>query len=1838
MAEATNTFMDGMTRDVPSMQMPATAYTAALNATLTTTDGNEGIMQNDMGNGKIYFLDSSNNKQEVSLSPGFVPVGVKESGGIIYIASVKKQLVGNTIQYIGELGTFPSPDYTIDKNTGDYLHKTDKLQYKYAPLHNMYQNLLTGDDDIKDKDLSDFSTKYLNFDLEHTVNIEIQPSYDGSVNLLLTDNFNKPRLINSAFSVQEGGMYTITKHIGNNNTNIYSAINDIQFQLGVSLQKQSYQIPKLKFLGLNSGGQLKTGGYVIYIKASDEDGNTTDVIAESGIIPVFFGSDGNIQSVNGGYADMRTDKQIRLHISNVDSVYSHVKVYYSRSTSAIEESANTLCYEIQHLYPLVNGEASINITGFEATLDINSTELNTQYFVIDKNRAAAFHQNYTFVGNVKGSYLDYETLRDLSLHIYPTLVENDFEKLTDPITNDTLQKINLDDFSGSGYASSKAVYYFTGYHNEEIYRFGVVYTFSDGSHSQVYNVLGINNLQTENTLTQNELQFLKNPNKTYKLLPTDSNYIRDIETNSGTMSFTVDEASNITQWNRRGACRIFGNWDPWKVRGIRFNLSNEVIEALKNKGIIGVLFVRQKRIPLRLMQAFTTPIFENTFTPAIKYGSSIYGKAVFPMEASGNIRGNSGNINAWDYFPNYLAETFYKNVYDKTNRNYDVGSMTEAGEKKRQKDKELRVYFPKIGEFQNTRQTACRNMWWNLTQDYNQRLLPLTNYGLVYSNKTYKDTDDSDANSSSVNGPYSTYDGKYPKNTGAQPLTQLLQQGAYACFSPEFELNQAYYNAFFTGQDFNIKVIKYEDPESALSSNTTPLKPVLKRSSISERIYFDQTNNYKVKTAVNETGKESEYFKVKLISVADGVSLLGIQRNFNKDNESKDAVTTGTPERPYWKYRDTVYFSSKVGDLTDKLRFKEVGGERVQTFAPLWKYCDGSSDRPKFFGSNGEVLNTSKLYYYDNNSDGGQSLDEKDSSSDDASEKGKKIFENDFTDSNQQDEWFTYPYNLEGAPTNLIRGLFSPYIGLYISNSELERFHAYTKSKHYTNTLRNQVLENAIINIYIPGFKESNIHEYFKVVMQDKLEYYSISDPISLEDIKTGNTSIFNIKAANIVECYRGDCYASSCSHRLNRNFQDSTAPSNDTIVASGNFNHYADGTDIKAMGYYGERNDNGDNRTTLPVNPSVLNTETQPQTDANKKNKLEVNLTNLGDLNAIQLGSWFNFNLSTTMNIALRSDDRSYPSEKLQMGQYRSFYPLYSVNIGGSGKIPDSTVYNKGFSISGGVRQYMLNDTESYDNTYYKNRIYYSNVSVDNGLVNGARTILSTNFQDYDAKYGSIVKLIGMSSYLLCIMEHACALITVQPRAALSAGSTDNVYINTSNILDDRLSLLLTDTYGTTWEDAVVETPQGVYGIDTFAKKIWFISNQSFNIISDNVIASFLNDNLNITNEKFRLGELRIKAHYNLGKQDVIFTCYQYKEEDNENVLWSICYNEQLHKWTTFYSWIPEVSANIGNTFISIDHRKVKDVINGIDNKVGLWKHGPSNFIINSEKILPTTWYGETQPFEVEFVVAQSQDTHKLFTNLELISNKAAPESFHYQIVGQCYENAIDKPTQYYRQEKTKELWHRSGSDIIFDPNYKDFHIKQRPLWHYENNQLKVSNDKIYVKSLVPWNYYVKYHNPNKIEDYYKLATANNKDYSYLVGTELVKDKRLQELCIETHTFGNDVNGPAGVLRGNMKYMEDKWYVQINPLQYKEKNEAQWEFPPIVFNNSQIPNDIDEARLNKAAQEMGLTNKDFDFSDWGERKSFKLKDKYIKIRIRYSGKDKVILQAIKTLYQISFS
>lgn len=104
--EASNTFTDGLIKDLNPINTPNTVLTDCLNGTLITYDGNEYSLQNDRGN---YAL------KNCKLKPNYIPVGIKEYGDILYIVSY------NPLDEHVEVGSYPAPETIHDADDLDDL-------------------------------------------------------------------------------------------------------------------------------------------------------------------------------------------------------------------------------------------------------------------------------------------------------------------------------------------------------------------------------------------------------------------------------------------------------------------------------------------------------------------------------------------------------------------------------------------------------------------------------------------------------------------------------------------------------------------------------------------------------------------------------------------------------------------------------------------------------------------------------------------------------------------------------------------------------------------------------------------------------------------------------------------------------------------------------------------------------------------------------------------------------------------------------------------------------------------------------------------------------------------------------------------------------------------------------------------------------------------------------------------------------------------------------------------------------------------------------------------------------------------------------------------------------------------------------------------------------------------------------------------------------------------------------------------------------------------------------------------------------------------------------------
>lgn len=1876
--------------------------------------------------------------------------------------------------------------------------------------------------------LIDFVTDELKFSISNPVHIVPQYSYDGSVNLILNDGINIPRLINSRFSATGKNTYEIIDRKGNNDTNIYDQGD--QFDIDTSLYKRVTKIPKLLFQGVQAGGNLKVGNYHFYFKFSDADGNETDFVAESGLVSIFIGFD-DPSSIHTGQKNENSTKQVRFQLSNIDSAYNYVSVYYSRSTAESNENSILQCAKVEKRYTVNDAQfANIVVTGFEDITEIAPSDINLQYNIVDAVGTSAVCQNMLFMANVHKPEIAYEKLQDLSLRFLPYLKEVNY-------TLDIDQNYSIAS-TNKGYYDPQFIYQNTGYWGNELYRFGIVYILPNNELTPVFNIRGREKVGTfdekSEFLSKEELQGSRTNDGKYNHfffkkgnLDTGNDVTVQVKEDTGYILIPeVDEgikAINGGEYeNSRGVVSLDPSMDTDKIYALDVRVDDQTIQELK-KYVKGYFFVRQKRIPTILAQGITIGVDKVSNTPTIPTCNGFLSDLSDSLDTSYVETSDINGINyiSEGFLSRYLFQLKKKSssIWSSIGKIFAVTALITA------------VALGSIATFGGAAVSAVA-----LSTGLSYTAFAITGTAITAGivgtaaatlTAVAASIDEGikviqrSAATKVLKGRYTEVPSGYKRvekdesrKVGGEFINRIIikdesSNNIRGVLCPDYEINQPYFNQIFTGNKHLLRTTISQGVNILTGYNQN---------------YFSNDDRHFYMPSYYDTKVQKQY-ECKVCGVPDDTKLIGI---------------------------DSYKFRSRAGEAEEAFRYEQVGQEYT------------TSDDIKI------------------NSD-------------------------------------------------IIRGSFGPYLAV----------------TGYPNNPAETV------EILVPGYNGANIGDYVQLRASDKSSYFSISDRISFEDqdnyLVIPLSAIVNNQSRKCgykYELYRGDCYICQVTHRVIRNFNDPSAPYNDDIVDS----------------------------ATWKENFDPNNTEKYEQ-------------INLGDINAVELGMWVTFKIRSSNNLNIRTIDNSYIDEAAMTGNPRGFFPYSPMTTEGCYKIPESQIYNKGFSKSLSERWNFELPDVPYIKNWFGTRIMYSDIHVNDAYKNGFRVFQGTHYRDYTREYGEIVKLISLESNLLCVFEHGVALIPVNERAVAGEGAGGNIYINTSNVLPENPKII-SDMFGSQWPESILKVPgktgdsaQYVYGVDTIAKKIWRTDGNTLTCISDFRVQEFLNKNITLGERELtpKIGIRNVKTVYNAFKRDVLFTFYDNTYGFEEKV-WNLCWNELLQKFITFYSWVPSYMENINNMPFSFDRNTSKwiaklgtshtessfadgitlsnviienlenengevvtnfrvpvsyinkkgewvttnysiandnksrkkyigvlslsnrilpdsqlhyqvsyslqrdqygnykkfeivplncgDSVGGIylpddamfagafmplyclkfkeggdectpvfykdgqeftqvsdgagdtfytyqpytskallselyyrnkakhvyadydTNKIKLgdtvddqtleiqdmleypifkditgkrptlpreemlnadkivtllnikatisivddynasklsdayynmkagfqsgtslidggyyesvvgiaprwnlqflstdfWKHGQAGLIDIADDIYPTYWYGKQHPFEFECVVVNDPSIHKIFTNLEIVANKAKPESFHYEIIGETYDFAKDKVNMYFRQEAMKALWQYNGADISYDRNFLKVQPRQQP-----------------KSADFPHKYYTRQDTINEIEDYYIHVTyPESHDYRHLSGAEVVYYPNRQEYRIWNHAMAVSLDDLSqddsrSIIAANCQYLEDRWKVTINPILVCYKNEYQRKFsgsliqpqnstwakaknssqslPTLPIYNSPIPDQvlsaggIDFPGNDPVHPEWGEDNalynlydlsgynsegnwKPLDLTNWlddvsiyrynfGEaqnRKELDVKDKFLKVRIRYSGEELAVIDFLNTVYRISYA
>lgn len=1865
------------------------------------------------------------------------------------------------------------PDLTF-KSSSLYSGKRNdrgQLCNIYTPLQNLA--------DETTKKLGDFTTENLNFDMEHPVDIILQDSYDGAVNMIINDGKNRPRLINSRFSVQDENTFKIPDHSGFKDTNIYD---EETFNIDTLLKAIPIKIPIVTYDGLiNNGGKLSCGTYTFYFKLADADGNETEVVAESGIVQCHIGEPNSPNSIRMGLQDENSSKAIKFTLSNIDAGFDYIHVLFSRTSSGDDQAAATTYKKIFFDFPVdKNGICNITITGAETIIGISKEECNVDYADINSVKTQVINNNVLLFGNVDTPEHDWDAIKRFTWKIIPRWSQAAEGAIGTLDTNYNERSITIDQIEDHGfcYYNTKNVYYRLGYWPDEIYRFGIVYIFNDNSLSPVINLQGIDFTAVDFPIKKSaHKEWAQEDLKDFSKIEPASDYEQ--------LFFTEDTANK----NRKPEYL-------YEEDGLYFNKKYKT----NSRGVI--------KFPTNID---VKNVKDGVLSPKplyINFDLSLIGYKYALEASSSGTKWNEGDITPWrDVLKQHNIKGFFfvrqKRIPTILGQGIIIGLTHQlcGALPVIKDDNDKFVVQPFIGQ---------------------DRLLH------------------EEAEELSISSGQKLFLGK-KENTEA-----IFKNQAMLC--PDAEIDEATFNQLFVSNDF----ILYKQGNYGFSYNSEE--------------HSANINYY-------SPGFPTKAYKTKLTNVPEDIKTL-------TNGVDYFSTQAGNPDEPYktadilhaWKWTEPQYLTVSTSLLRGKWG-PFVGLNNPNEKSPINKNCPFNY---------GEVYNIKTSNY--ENKETATELD------------FQKVM-------NSNASFFAISPRMEMTRSvDCFRG------DCYISMFTHRMFRNFIDPELPTN---HQIVDPACWQKnYGVRCTATTIQSAHSNLTKDS-EGWVINDNKDAAKegwiqaavyFLTGN--IFGFVAACIQASKTAEAkwdevgVDSESPHEFG--YANEIVQAFEVYIGSVEYNPLNPITNFKSLKFPTYKIGKWEEPTKKKVNPKEQEKSGGFNLKAIFKSDDDWELRGLSginraDVNAVAMGQWITFPILSNKNLSMRDVDFSNAIEQTSFNKKRSFFPLVAKEM--KNPLRDSNVINQASAVSLPDKPYIQLPKVPYFKQEYFTRIQNSLRDSSSSITNEFKIMLESSYHDYTKVYGSITKLESKGNYVFIIFKHGIGILDMAASIAQAQDATQ--------FLPD--VQIISDMYGSIWKDSIIQTPYGIYGVDSVAKVIWKIQGTEVKVISDMKVEKFLIDNLDMSEFNFRpyIGHINIKSHYNAFKHDVMFTYYNdliyefpyeeqivdgektktYKytpsdgysidldgfvvdetgkryhvdEETQEEVLygkairllpeynkieqkwqsysdiikdkkyqwvkgtnWSLCWNEDLQEFQTFFDWIPVDSENIDNIYFSFDRDQIEEVkentkdhvlipvfykvfnvpypsekngeplqekkynmklgvsqkknmidssftndtkiyniktvydplisfpnstgtfitrfandeiinqilpytinsakeavfscylripsasrsskktvtiflnndgniiihnvvletsewvfipifikntgeretyINSIelkcnvdyylcepkiinyienditygpgtvptqcypiykdnglfkeyynirstDNSMKLWKHGQAGVYDNQGKIKPTNWYGKQHEFNFEFIVNENSSIQKIFNNLKIISNKAEPYKFEYEVVGEAYAWYEYKEIVYWINEKVKNgifvdpesayKYVLSNTIGIIKATYKDFpdlfnkdssyKIPKLPYLEIKLSDKKglPDKDKSYTKN-------DKWSNASK--------TCGEDDYKYnTTETILVEDEQLNEYRIHTEQYGNNMK-KYGRVRGNMEYLEDLWNIEIRPITFR------WIY--LDLEENLIKSDIVEARL---------------------------RDKYIKVKVRYTGEDLVIIQAIQTMFDYSFA
>lgn len=1543
-----NSFTGGMLSVLPPEGTPNSVLTDCLNGAIISYAGKEFTLQKRPGNTKIEEIDFNS----------YVPIAAKERGGVIYFVLKNNNWIA--------LGYYSELNPKVNGNRFKLLQNLKKV----------------------DTNNLDFITDELT--LSNNIELELQDSYDGSINFIITDGTNPPLLINSGFTFNNG-VYQDTSFI--NNTYYY--VGKVYSQS--TLLKTIQTLARCQFVRSDEGGNLKVGNYTFFFKYTDLDGNETDIFCETGMISIHIGSDSlGISSILGGQNKENSNKNIQLRLYNLDKTYSRIKVYYSVTSSDTQETPFTEIYEIVDAYDFTSDVLNMIITGNENSVQSTEEAINISSQKINSAKCVTQCNGHLLLANQTKENFHSDRLKELAQNI---IVSED--------TRREIGWIDTNDTKASGITMIKT----------EADFMDLLMNSAEEKASGVY--LLVNDLH----LTQNIInQYFTKPQKRIFRGRLDGNgktigidYV-DEDKSFGIYLFDdiIDASIENIIFNISISGQTAGlvnNIKPSIACYAQFVLANNCNKSsISNTTIkVHINSIEKKLIPSAA---------EVHFTPIVFAANSTF-KDIDIVSMYNITLDISKGIPKKEIYISGLVGVVGNNVTIK-----NIASTSTMTVRKRYGEisaESIYCQMSSILSYSLGNNIQIDSIVFNTANHYLTDIQPnptIIGHYILGSAKSTNTIARYNACNVWVNG--TVVKDKFV-DKGA--ITTLAMESGYGVLDPKYYEHLFSKEIWAIDNKLGLRLYHNSGDDGGLEEEVQKELEYYSNKNLYNYLGYWPDEYYRFGIVfIDRFGSLSPVYNIQgnIASGREfGVFKLGNISNLKISTENKQVTPIGLAPYTSVETINNLKEQGVVGYFfVRQKRLPTVIGQGLcinrdqETGLPLISLGENRHYIEAInIVSNGNKLNNSDTPYYVDKTDktkithggcifspdvalnsernspiinGGSFKLQLSKTNNKLNEltRNNRIFS--ITEFEVTPPILDVSANLLYIPENCVgltlkgklartsTGDSNIKSSCVVANkasskkySETEfirgEFASYIAAEYKSN---NKTTQSKIVNIRLASYDD--ITNNATIRANDNSPYFAISDRLPIDGLNTAEPM------------YRGDCFIANYTVRIHKNFLGKETPFQKGVVEE-----------------------------SMVFDSDIIKNDVLQEKDFEK--------INTADMNAVRLGSWISFKCCSNVNHIYRCVDSSNIDELALFNQKQSdtystsgarkFYPHVEISVDPWDKLLDSTVINTGYSKTDSVKGYFDLNKLIFSREQFHTRVSYSNKHIASSFENNYRNFHPLAYKDYPTNMGQIVTMRELFGNVILIFENGVGIIPIQERVLAGSGLGGEVFINSGEVLPDK-PIILSDRFGCGFEQCVVQGTTALYGVDFLHKKIWRTDGKSFEVISDFKVHDILerilpniefNDLLSHTVAPFAC------SHFDKVTGDILFSFMDPKTNLSE----SIVFNEISSLWISRTSLAPYLSVNLKEKFISFKYNDPNLIV---PNQTTAWMHKAASNAVSC------SFFNQPYDFEFEFVVhADKPHIQKIFNNLRIVSNNVCPDEIDYTITpdsfwGSCesFKNAV--------------------------------------------------------------------------------------------------------------------------------------------------------------------------------------------------------------------------------------